>query len=150
MVLQPGSSPRTPTILVVDDDEDGRFMLRTFLELKGYRILEARDGIEAISAATSRPDLILMDIRLPRLDGISVTRQLRAQPDSQYVPIVIVSGGEPTRHRPLATAAGCNEYLFKPINFAALDEILVRYLAPPPLTVRRTPSGELSQGINPH
>ena len=151
MVLQPDSSAHIPNILVVDDDEDGRFMLRTFLELKGYRIIEARDGIEAIAAATSkRPDLILMDIRLPRLDGMSVARHLRAQPDSQSVPIVIVSGCDPARHRPMAVAAGCDEYLFKPINLASLDKILERYLARSPVAVRRTPSGKLKQGINPY
>ena len=149
MVLQSGS-PHTATILVVDDDADGRFMLRTFLELKGYRIIEAHDGIEAIAAANNgQPDLILMDIRLPRLDGISVTRHLRAQPGAKYVPIVIVSGWDPAGHRSTAVAAGCDEYLFKPINLSSLDGILDRYLARPPLAVRRTPSGELNHGMIP-
>src|SRR5688572_7952297 len=110
MVLQP--SQNTPTILVVDDDQDSRFMLRTFLELRGYRVTEARDGVEAIAtAASAKPHLILMDLRLPRLDGLAVTRHLRVQAKLQYVPIVIVSGWDPNRHRPLALAAGCDEYL---------------------------------------
>ena len=131
------------TVLIVEDNEDSRFMLRTFLQLKGYRVMEARDGMEAITAATEeRPDLILMDLQLPGLDGISVTRHLRLNPLSRYVPIVIVSGWEPKRHRPQALAAGCDEYLLKPIDFSLLEEILNRYL-PPIRKVGRRPSGEL-------
>jgi DNA-binding response OmpR family regulator len=65
-----GVSQKPHTVLIVEDNEDGRFMMRTFLQLKGYRVREARDGMEAIAAAASeRPDLILMDLQLPRLDG---------------------------------------------------------------------------------
>jgi CheY-like chemotaxis protein len=153
MTLQPpkvGSSLNTHSVLIVEDNEDGRFMLRTFLQLKGYRVMEARDGMEAIASATSeRPDLILMDIQLPRLDGISVTRQLRLDPMSRYVPIVIVSGWDPKRHRPQALAAGCDEYLFKPVDFSLLDEILDRYLPKVPVTVRRAASGDLDLGLQP-
>lgn len=150
MILQPVPPRSAPSVLVVEDNEDGRFMLRTFLELKGCRVIEARDGKEAIAAATGeKPDLILMDLQLPLMDGISVTRHLRLQPRSQYVPIVIVSGWDPKRHRPTALAAGCDEYLLKPVNFSFLDEILERYLSKVPLTVRSTPSGELEPLIKP-
>ena len=135
--------PNHHTVLIVDDSDDGRFMLRTYLQLKGYGVMEAADGIEAIAAATGkRPDLILMDLQLPGLDGVSVTRQLRLNPLSRFVPIVIVSGWDPKRHRPQALAAGCDEYLFKPVDFSLLDQILDRYLplvrTPPP-----SPTGEL-------
>jgi len=139
--------PAPHTVLIVEDNEDGRFMLRTFLQLKGYRVIEARDGLEAIAAATTeRPNLILMDLQLPGLDGISVARHLRLNPLSRYVPIVIVSGWDPKRHRPEALAAGCDEYLFKPVDFSLLDQILARYL-PVVRTTPRSPSGELDRAV---
>jgi CheY-like chemotaxis protein len=141
------TSPNSHSVLIVEDNDDGRFMLRTFLQLKGYRVIEARDGLEAIAAATGeRPDLILMDLQLPGLDGISVARELRLDPVSRYVPIVIVSGWDPKRHRPEALAAGCDEYLFKPVDFSLLDRILDRYL-PVVRTTSPTPSGELDRAV---
>ncbi|MEP6911241.1 MAG: response regulator [bacterium] len=117
------------TVLIVEDSDDGRFMLRTLLQLKGYRVTEARDGLDAIEMAINdRPDLILTDLQLPGLDGISVTRHLRHHPRTHDVPIVIVSGYPPARHRAGAIAAGCDEYLFKPVDFDLLDKILDRYL----------------------
>jgi two-component system, cell cycle response regulator DivK len=141
-----GVSQNLHTVLIVEDNEDGRFMMRTFLQLKGYRVREARDGMEAIVAAASeRPDLILMDLQLPRLDGIAVTRELRMQPLSRDIPIVIVSGWDPKRYRTQALTAGCDEYLLKPVDFSLLDEILTRYLPRVPVAVTRT-SGELERG----
>ncbi|MDX6613876.1 MAG: two-component system, cell cycle response regulator DivK [Blastocatellia bacterium] len=131
------------TVLIVEDNEDGRFMLRTFLQLKGYRVMEAGDGMEAITVATlEKPDLILMDLQLPVLDGLSVTRHLRLNPLSRYVPIVIVSGWDPKQHRPQALAAGCDEYLFKPVDFSLLEEVLKRHLPAIP-RVALAASGEL-------
>ncbi len=118
------------TVLIVEDSDDGLFMLRTLLQLKGYRVTEARDGLDAIEMAINdRPDLILTDLQLPRLDGISVTRHLRHHPRTHDIPIVIASGYPPARHRAGAIAAGCDEYLFKPFDFDLLDEILDRYLS---------------------
>jgi two-component system cell cycle response regulator DivK len=142
--------PQNPhAVLIVEDNEDGRFMMRTFLQLKGYRVMEARDGMEAIVAATTdRPDLILMDLQLPRLDGIAVTRELRMQPQSRDIPIVIVSGWDPKRYREQALTAGCDEYLLKPVDFSLLDQTLTRYLPRAPVGVTRT-SGELERGPTP-
>ncbi|HEX8708271.1 MAG TPA: response regulator [Pyrinomonadaceae bacterium] len=121
--------PAARTIMVVEDDDDSRFMIRTLLELKGYQIVEARDGREAIELAESaRPGLILMDLQLPRLNGFAVTRQLRQHDTLSDVPIVILSGHDPAKHGALARAAGCNEYLTKPINFELLNKALVRLL----------------------
>src|SRR6266849_4040634 len=84
------SSQSAPTILVAEDDEDGRFMLRTLLELKGYQVLEARNGSEAIESAVSYlPDLMLLDLQLPLIDGLNVARSLRSQSIDRYLPIVI-------------------------------------------------------------
>ena len=147
--LHRGLPQKPHTILIVEDNEDGRFMMRTFLELKGYRVREARDGMEAIVAAASeKPDLILMDLQLPRLDGIAVTRELRMQPLSRDIPIVIVSGWDPKRYRAQALTAGCDEYLLKPVDFSLLDEILARHLSRVPVAVTRT-SGELERGPMP-
>jgi two-component system cell cycle response regulator DivK len=144
--LHRGLPQKTHTVLIVEDNEDGRFMMRTFLQLKGYRVMEARDGMEAIVAAsTDMPDLILMDLQLPRLDGIAVTRELRMQPQFRDIPIVIVSGWDPKRYRAQALTAGCDEYLLKPVDFALLDQILTRYLPHAPVGVTRT-SGELERG----
>ena len=121
-----GRGPQlTPTVLIAEDNEDGRFMLRTLLELKGYRVLEARDGSEAIeSALRDLPDLMLLDLQLPLMDGLSVTRQFRNRVHDQHVPIVIVSGHNPSTHAGVAKAAGCDDYLLKPIDMDALDQLL--------------------------
>lgn len=129
MVQQIPQGRPAKTVLIVEDSDDGLFMLRTLLQLKGHRVSEARDGLDAIEIAINdRPDLILTDLQLPRLDGISVTRHLRHHPRTHDIPIVIVSGYPPTTHRAGAIAAGCDEYLFKPLDFDQLDEVLDRYL----------------------
>jgi two-component system cell cycle response regulator DivK len=134
-------------VLIVEDNEDGLFMLRTLLQLKGYSVTEARDGLEAVQIATEeRPDLILMDLQLPHLDGIAVTRHLRHHPNSQYIPIVIVTGRDPKKHRAAAMAAGCDDYVFKPFDLNLMDESLDRYV---PVDLRR-PSGELLKPTNGH
>src|SRR5947209_1458114 len=113
------------TILVADDSDDGREMLRTLLELKGYRVLEARDGLEAISAGLSGDsDLILLDLQLPQRDGLEVTRHLREYSSQPDVPIIIISGHNSSTHGASALAAGCNEYLPKPIDFDLLENLL--------------------------
>jgi CheY-like chemotaxis protein len=77
-----------PTVLVVEDFEDNRFMMRRLLEMSGYRVVEAVNGNQAVeSAASVRPDIILMDLSLPQLDGLAATRRIRSQEDSRKVPI---------------------------------------------------------------
>jgi CheY-like chemotaxis protein len=118
-----------PKILVAEDNEDVRQMLRTLLEFKGYEVLEARNGNQAVDVAlTAQPELILLDLQLPLMDGLEVTRELRAQANEIKVPIVILSGHEPATHRQAALAAGCNDYLLKPIDLAQLDRMLATYL----------------------
>jgi CheY-like chemotaxis protein len=118
-----------PTIMVVEDDADSRLMMRTLLEMKGYRVLEAESGEAAIAAAeTEQPGLILMDLQLPRLNGFAVTRHIRLHARLRETPIIILSGHDPIEHRTLALAAGCNEFLHKPIDFGLLEETLGRLL----------------------
>ena len=120
---------RAALIMVAEDDDDNRLMLKTLLEMRGYRVLEVRDGQEAITAAREEaPDLILMDLQLPRLNGIAVARYMRLDEELRDMPIIIVSGHDPARHRQLALAAGCNAYLHKPIDFDHLEELLRSFL----------------------
>jgi CheY-like chemotaxis protein len=95
------ADPTVRTVMVVDDCEDIRHMLRLMLQMQGYRVLEATDGRQAVEAACgARPDLILMDLDMPVLDGIAATRQIRAIMDVCRVPIVAVSAHDPERSRP--------------------------------------------------
>ncbi|HEX8352022.1 MAG TPA: response regulator [Pyrinomonadaceae bacterium] len=117
------------TVLVAEDDEDIRLMMKTLLGMKGYRVLEARDGQETLDVARERrPDVILMDLQLPRLNGFAVTRFLRQTDSLRGVPIIIVSAHDPAKHRNLALAAGCNAYVQKPIDFDNLDELILNFL----------------------
>lgn len=117
------------TVLVVEDFEDNRFMMRRLLEMSGYRVVEAEDGEQAIErASTERPDVILMDLSLPVLDGLAATRGIRRQPDLRDVPIVAVSAHDTADFHAEALAAGCNEYVTKPIDFDELESLLTRLL----------------------
>lgn len=116
--------------LVVEDFEDSRFMMRRLLEMAGYLVLEASDGEQAVKMALdARPALILMDLSLPKLDGLSATREIRKQRVLRKVPIVAVSAHDSPQTRAEALAAGCNEYVTKPIDFDNLNAVLARFLA---------------------
>ncbi len=118
------------TVLVVEDFADNRFMLRRLLEMSGYRVVEAVDGREAVEKAGSeRPDLILMDLSLPRLDGLDATRCIRELSGLDKIPIVAVSAHDTNDFHTEALAAGCNEYVTKPIDFDELENTLKRLLA---------------------
>jgi CheY-like chemotaxis protein len=115
------NEPRT--ILVVDDFDDTRLLLRTWLERRGFRVVEAENGIQAINQAeTEAPDLIIMDMQMPELDGLSATRYIRKSLDS--VPILAVSAYGADQFREQALAAGCNEYVSTPFEPAALEGII--------------------------
>lgn len=115
--------------MVVEDYDDTRMLLRKVLETKGYRVLEAINGQEAVDVSKrEQPDLILMDLDLPILDGIAATQQIRQQADMNEVPIVALTAYPMSYTRVKAFAKGCNEYLPKPIDFAELDEVLHRYV----------------------
>jgi CheY-like chemotaxis protein len=116
-------SPRT--ILVVDDFDDTRLLLRTWLQKKGFRVVEAEDGNRAVAAAqSSRPDLIIMDVEMPELDGLSATRKLRQLTDFAAVPIVAVSAYGADQYRAHALAAGCNEYVSTPFEPDELERLI--------------------------
>jgi two-component system, cell cycle response regulator DivK len=123
------SNSLSPTIMVVEDYDDTRHLLKRVLEKKGYQVLEAVNGQEAIEIADrEHPNLILMDLDLPILDGIGATQHIRQQQATKEVPIVAVTAYPMTYTRVKAFARGCNEYLAKPIDFDELDKVLMRYM----------------------
>jgi CheY-like chemotaxis protein len=113
------------TILIVDDFDDTRLLLRTWLEKKGYRVVEAENGKQAVAIAESRQlDLIIMDVEMPELDGLSATRQIRRRANSEDLPIVVVSAYGADQFRADALAAGCNEYVSTPFEPDALEKLI--------------------------
>ena len=114
-----------PIILVADDNADNRDMMRVLLDLKGYEVVVAENGREAVEVALAKsPNLILLDLELPVLDGLSVARDLLGHQKFLKVPIVVVSGHDPRKYKQAALEAGCTDFLLKPISFERLDEIL--------------------------
>ena len=117
------------TILLVEDTEDNRFMMRRLLEMSGYQVVEATNGEEAVSLAQSeRPDLILMDLSLPVIDGLAATRAIRKLEGFGNVPIVAVSAHDTSDFQSDALAAGCDSYITKPIDFSQLEILIARLL----------------------
>jgi CheY-like chemotaxis protein len=113
------------TILIVDDFDDTRLLLRTWLEKKGYLVIEAENGKEAVvEAERSRPDLIIMDVEMPELDGLSATREIRALENFERVPIVAVSAYGADQFRADALNAGCNEYVSTPFEPEELEKLI--------------------------
>jgi CheY-like chemotaxis protein len=125
-----GALREATTVLVAEDDEDIRLMMLTLLRMKGYQTAEARDGQETFDVArVLRPDMILMDLQLPRLNGFAVARLVRQTETLRAVPIIVVSAHDPAKHRNLALAAGCNAYVQKPIDFDSLDGMILNLMS---------------------
>ena len=117
------------TIMVVDDQEDVRLLMSKALEMNGYRVVEARDGYEATETAQlEHPDLILMDIGLPRRSSISAEYRIHTIPELRAVPIVAITAYDSPELRLDAIDAGCTEHLLKPVNIDQLKEVLSRLL----------------------
>ena len=113
------------TILVVDDFDDTRLLLRTWLQRRGFRVIEAEDGMEAVKRATTEsPDLIIMDMEMPKLDGLAATRRIRQVNGMGKIPIVAVSAYGADQFRDLALEAGCDEYVSTPFEPVALEGII--------------------------
>ena len=109
------------TILVVDDYSDNRVLLSAWLRAKGYRVIEAQNGREGVLQANrSHPDLILMDLAMPELDGIEATRQLRQRRSFSRTPIFAISAFATRDVKEDALAAGCTEVFDKPLDLASL------------------------------
>ena len=117
-------------IMVVEDNEFSRDALSRRLARRGYRIVLAVDGAQAIDRARAeQPDLILMDLGLPRVDGWEATRQLKADPDTRRIPIIVLSAHAMTNDRDKALQAGGDEFDTKPVRFNPLLDKIEALLA---------------------
>ncbi|HEX8456580.1 MAG TPA: response regulator [Pyrinomonadaceae bacterium] len=117
-------------VLVVDDSGDIRELMKMMLQMKNCSVVEARNGQEAVELAPRvHPRLILMDLSMPVLDGYEATRQIKAQDQTQNIPIVAVSAFCDMENRHKAVAAGCVECVSKPIDFAVIGDVVNRYLS---------------------
>ena len=118
-----------PTVLLVEDTEDNRFMMRRLLEMTGYRVVEAMNGEEAVKLAKSElPQIILMDLSLPVIDGLAATRLIRKLPKLESIPIIAVSAHDTSDFQSEAIQAGCNSYVTKPIDFNELEELIAQLI----------------------
>lgn len=119
------SEPLAPLIMVADDSDDLRGMLKFVLDMRGYRVVEAANGQEAVQIAQSScPDLILMDLSLPVLDGFGALRELRRSAKMCDAPAIAISAHNTVDHRTKALAVGFNYYLTKPIDFVHLAHLI--------------------------
>jgi len=126
-------------ILIVEDNPKNMRLIKMVLGNKGYSLLEATDGEEALAIAIEgRPDLIVMDIQLPKMDGLEVTRRLRQTPGFSQVPIIALTASAMEGDRDKIIGAGCDAYVSKPVDTRKLPELVAEML-------RR---GRASRGIN--
>jgi CheY-like chemotaxis protein len=118
-----------PVVMLVDDFRDTREMMRHMLELSGCRVLEAADGQEAIELSQREgPDLILMDLNMPVLDGFTATLRIREYERTRDVPVVAVTAYDTAEFRAAAGAVGCCDYVVKPLDLIHLGALLERLL----------------------
>jgi DNA-binding response OmpR family regulator len=118
------------TVLVVEDDDNSLFVLKEILGKMGYRVLQAWDGKQAIEVAETEPlDLMLLDVQLPGVNGLTVMRRLRENSSLESLPIVIMTAYDPEKYRGSAIEAGCDDFLLKPIDFDRL-EVILDYFVP--------------------
>jgi two-component system, cell cycle response regulator DivK len=120
---------RDRTVLVVEDGEDARYLMRLALERLGYLVIEAEDGMRAVEVALhGRPDIILMDLSLPVMDGFAATERIRASDGLGRIPIIAVTAHQETDFREGAKAAGFDAYVTKPIDMIWLSELITGLL----------------------
>lgn len=124
---------KAETVLLVEDTEDNRQMMKRLLELSGYTVVEALNGRQAVEVAReTHPQIILMDLSLPYIDGLAATRQIRRMPEFRNTPIIAVSAHDTADFHSDALAAGCNVYVTKPIDYPELEELVERLLKAKP------------------
>jgi two-component system, cell cycle response regulator DivK len=121
--------PVKRTILVVDDFDDTRLLLKTWLEKKGFTVVQAENGNQAVAAAQEvHPDLIIMDMEMPELDGLSATRKIRTMKELDSIPVLAVSAYGAQQFRADALAAGCSEYVSTPFEPDNLEKVIRSFL----------------------
>lgn len=116
------------TILIVDDTEDTREVMRIILEMCGYFIIEAADGSEAVkNTIEQNPDLVLMDVSMPIMDGLTATKVIRSLTNKTQLPIIALTAHGKNYYKRVIEA-GCNDLIPKPVDFDALQPVIQRYL----------------------
>ena len=129
MTIESGIAEVKRTVLVAEDFEDTRRLMRLWLQKMGYRVVEAADGLEAVRLTEQeRPDLIIMDIEMPKLDGLEATRRIRAHEDLRDVAIIAVSAYGAEMFRDRAIEAGCTAYVSTPFEPGQLKTLINRLL----------------------
>ena len=119
----------TPLILLAEDNEANISTVSSYLTAKGYRVISAKNGKEAISmACTESPNLILMDIQMPEMDGLKAIRQLRNDPDLGNIPIIALTAFAMTGDRERCLETGANDYLSKPVRLKELEKMIREHL----------------------
>ena len=138
---QPAHPSEAPLILLVDDDSDNRAIYRQYLEWKGFRVVEATDGLQALEqAAAVTPAAIVLDLRLPRLDGWEALRRLKADPATRHIPVLALTAHAFAVDAEQAKAAGCDRFLTKPClpeDLArAIGSLIKAWAVAPPRSAR--------------
>jgi len=117
-------------VLLVEDFEDSRTGLSKLLQIEGYEVIEATDGAQAIEfAASAKPDLILMDLSLPFVDGLTASKRIKENDSTSSIPIIALSAHDMEDVQKMVTLAGCTDFMTKPVDFPALLDMLSRYLS---------------------
>ena len=117
-------------VLLVEDFEDSRTGLRKLLEIEGYEVIEAADGEQAIEAAlSSKPDIILMDLSLPVMDGFIATMKIKEDVRMSGVPIIALSAHDVDEVQRMVISAGCIDFVTKPVDFSVLLTQMNKYLS---------------------
>ena len=118
------------TILYVEDNLDNRILIRRVLTAEGYRVVEAENAQQALAyLERETPDLILMDINIPEIDGYTLTKQLKSRPELKHVPILAMTANVMKGDMEKALQAGCDGYIPKPVDIDLLPEQVARHLA---------------------
>ena len=118
-----------PIVLVVEDNERNRKLVRTILEFRGFEVVESDDGEPSLALAKAHaPVLILMDIELPKLDGISALKRLRADPQTATIPVIAVTASVTPSEKERVVAAGFDAYIAKPIDVVSFGETVDRVI----------------------
>jgi CheY-like chemotaxis protein len=119
--------PKKPSVLVVDDYVDGREMVAEYLSFRGFEVTEAKDGVEAIELARRlQPEIVLMDLRMPGMDGWEATRRLKRDPQTRHIRVVALTAHALTPEISAARNAGCDVVVAKPCDIGLLADSLIK------------------------
>ncbi len=132
VIQEPVAVPYTPTVLVVDDSLTVRKITSRLLEREGYKALTAKDGLDALTIlADANPDVILLDIEMPRMDGFEFTKTIKADSRQSHIPIIMITSRTAEKHRSHAMELGVNEYVGKPYQDENLMALVAKYAGKP-------------------